>query len=1105
MIHLFSKKTFALGIALLLCGSAIHAQVFKKESYSVDEILKILETKCGMEVIFDPGVIDLETILTVDNSKTDVAKALQPGFLSAGMVATFINDYVVINPKAIDDKIVAKMGEKIHGRVTDSSGEPLVGASIFAAGSTKGTVADVNGKFEMTLPPYSRLLIVDFLGMKTLLQPVTVSSDYDLVLQPGGDMLDEVVVTGYGSQRKADITGAVTSIGARELEKNVGATLESALQGNVPGLNIVTNSGEPGSGSTITLRGASSINGTSTPLYIIDGVPVDSDNINTIDGDASFSPLAGLSPSDIASIDILRDAASAAIYGSRAANGVVIITTKGGNDLNVSKPTINFGHRSGVAILSHKLPLMGSEDFRRAYSDARENQGTVVSYPWVTNFSNPLFNFSTDWQDVMYKPAYQQQTDFNVSGSNGTFSYGLGLVYQNQNPILQGTSHQMYSFRANFNYRLSKHITAGTNVFYTNTDYQRVIAGQSNFSGAVRSITSAPPVFSPYDEEGNVRDMLYGDYFKNPLAVATKYPLTYKDRNVRVTQYFQIKFTPDLKFKSYFSLAMTDNTQNSYFPKVYDTTANTDIYRYRDTEGQKYINENTLSYAKTIKRFSIDAVLGCSFSYRKNVTDNQVGRDFIDETQIAIQNASIWSAIGQTETSNAMQSYFGRANLSFDNKYLMTATVRADGSSRFGPNRRFGVFPSVSLGWRFSEEKFMRFAKRVLSNAKLRASYGRTGNQTVGDYTWRGVYGTASSRYDSEVAILNTALSNPDLGWETTTQGNVGLDLVFFHGRLNITADAYLKKTTDLLFNTPIANVSGFSQRSTNLGAIQNKGLELAVNGVLIEKGNFSWDMSANLSMNRNKVIELAGGKDVIYSTDGVYSLCRVGEPIGVFYGWKARGVYARDEDNVDGVRKGTQSGNLFKGGDMIWADLNNDKVINDDDRAIIGDPNPDFFGGFGTSLTWKNLSVKAFFTYSVGGDIINCQRRLRYQMASLSNIETDANRRWRKQGDQTDFPMFRYSDPMDNFRCSDFFIEDGTYLRLKDVSITYNLPKKWCQKIHTRNIGFTLSGTNLLTWTNYSGYDPEVNTSSSVLMSGLDNGAFPKSRLVSLGLKVTF
>ena len=1087
----------------------------RKETYSPESFLKTLQEKSGAKFIYHPKLLEaMKPVKVGASNEMSLKNWMDFGVDRSRIVVTFVGEYVLLSSRHNDSVVQGLAGTAQKGVVRDANGESVVGAFVQVVGTQTFALTDNAGEFEITLPNGARLLEFSCMGMKTQAVQIVPGRNYRITLESEDTSLDEAVVIGYGTQKKIEVTGAVTSVSAKDLDRNVAGGLESGLQGKVPGLNIVSNSGEPGAGSTITLRGGASINGSNEPLYIIDGIPIESGNIASLSGDANFSPIAGINPSDIESIQVLRDAASAAIYGSRAANGVVIITTKGGNNLGVSRPQVTISHQSSLATLSHRLDLMNSEQFRAAYSDARINAGFGVDYPYITNPSHPDYKYSTDWQGIMFRPSYQHKTDLSFRGSSDKVSYGLSLSYQDQDPILLGTSYEQYSFRGNFTYRLSRRITGGTKVTYNKTEYQRVLSGQSNMTSALRSIVSAPPVFSPYDPEtGEVKDMLNGNTFRNPLAAATKYPLTFDQSMLLLSQYFNIYITKGLNLRTTLSLESRGVEQDSYFPRSYNSQ-NIDVYDSRKDDIVKYLWETTLTYKKKIRKHSIDAILGVSFQRNSTETVRLAGKNFMDETLTVIQNAANWTNIAETSSEYAMNSYFGRLNYNFDERYLVSATLRVDGSSRFGSSTRYGFFPSVSLGWRFSAEEFLSGASSWLTEGKLRLSAGQTGNQSVGNYTWLGEYKTTSSRYDGEVAVTNTALSNRDLCWETTTQYNVGLDMSFLKGRISFNADAYLKLTDDLLFASPLPSYTGFGKRSENFGSISNKGVELAIETINIETANWGWKTNFNISFNRNRIESLSYGEDVIYSTNDIHALARVGEPVGVFYGWRALGVYASDDANVwtdpatgqtRKVLKGSTYGDAFGGGDMIWDDINNDGIINDDDRVIIGNPHPDFIGGFGTSLVWKNLSLDAYFSYSVGNDIINAQRRGRNEMVNISNLETDALRRWRQDGDQTDFPKLVSGDPMENFRCSSFCIEDGSYLRLKNLSLTYSLPSEVCKKLKMKQLSFSLNATNLLTWTNYSGYDPEVNTSSQTIITGLDNGAFPKSRIYTLGVKLLF
>ena len=1115
-------------IGLLLCmlmlwAVSVSAQQVRQEKVnirnqkmSLHEFIGFMENKTRITFVYDTQEVDVNQSLSLPTGVQTTQKIIDTAFKSTSVVASWVGDEVVLTPDWREKSYMELGGKRLSGTVVDPDGEPLVGASVLIAGSSRGVITDEKGKFSLLLIPGTKLVNVDFLGFKArklIIDPQQLV--VKLTLEQDTNTLDELVVIGYGTQTKRDITGAITSVSAKDIDRNVGGSIETSLQGRIPGLNIVQNSGEPGTSSTITLRGAASINGSSEPLYIVDGVPLSTESISSIAGDgASFNPLAGINPSDIESIEVLKDAASAAIYGSRAANGVIIVTTKGGNELKVQKPTIRINHNSSISVVSRHIDVMNSRQFREAYIDARTNAGLSVDRPWVTNPTHPYYANSTDWQSLMYRPAYQTKNDVSISGGASNFSYGVSLGYRDSKPIIVGTSHQQYSMRTNFYYKITDWLSAGTKIFYSRTDYNRVMTGQSNMSSAIRGIVSAPPVFSPYDyETGELINSLGSNEFRNPLAIALKYPITFGQDMFTANQFFRFTLAKGLEARVSLSMEKRGVEQSSYNPKEFDSNR-VDTSRYSDTDLVKYMIENTLSYRKKWGSHSFDVLVGQSYQYVDSKVKNLVGRDYMDNTQLVIQNASIWSTVSQVYSQSALMSYFGRANYNYKSRYLAQFTLRCDGSSRFGIHNRYGVFPSASFGWRFTDERFMLFARNILTDGKLRASVGVTGNQKIGDYTWQGLYTTHNSNYAGDVVVMNSTLANNDLGWERTIQYNIGLDLTFFRGRILLNADAYIKDTDDLLFNAPLPGYTGFTKRSMNFGAIRNKGFELGVTTVNIDSRKFRWDTNFNIGVNRNEITALADGADVLYSTRGIYGLARVGEPVGVFYGWKALGVYASDSDNTwtdpetgatRPVKKGTPNGEPFKGGDMIWADINGDGVINDDDRVIIGNPHPDFTGGFGTTFSWNGLSLNVYFTFSYGNDIINSQRRLRNKMGQVMNFGTDALSRWRMQGDVTDFPMLCYGDAMDNFRPSTFTIEDGSYLRLKDVALSYSLPRAACKKLKISDLTISLTGSNLLLWSHYSGYDPEVNTSDTAVITGLDDGAFPKSRTWGIGVNLTF
>lgn len=1081
---------------------------------SIAELISAIEKRASVQFVFDVEQIDLHRKVTVTPGKRTVRAFLTEAFVGGDPAVVYLDKYIVLASAKAAGTSRSNAGRHISGHVTDEKGEPLVGANVVITGSTRGASTDLNGAFSLVLLPNSSVLEISYLGMQTkAISLLTSQEKFEIRLTHDNNVLEELVVIGYGTQVKRDLTGAITSISSKDMDRAVAGNLESSLQGKIPGVNIVSNSGEPGAGNTITVRGASSVNGSSEPLYIIDGIPMESGNIVSIQGDATFSPIAGINPADIESIEVLRDAASAAIYGSRAANGVVIITTKGGNELKVQRPTITFNHTSSIARVERYIDVLNGEQFRQIYTEARRNAGFSINNDWITNPTHPYYMHSTNWQELLFRSTYQTKNDLNMRGSSDKMSYGLSFGYRNTAPIVIGTSYRQYNARANFTYRLSRRLTGATKVSYGYINYNRVISGQSNMSSLLRTIISTPPIFSPYAPDGSLPDRLGKNEFRNPLALAKKYPIEFGRNQTTAFQSFKLDIVKGLVLRVNLSMERNETVQESYFPKEYDSN-HIDVLRWRQDISTKLLNENTLSYTHRFGQHTLDVMAGQSMQTVSGKSLNMVGRNFIDSSLTVIQNASTISTVRQDISDYAMLSFFGRANYNYKSRYLATLTMRCDGSSRFGKNNRFGYFPSASVGWRFSDEPFMLFARNVLDDAKLRASIGVTGNQNIGNYTWRGIFTANSSNYNGQTAIINTELANRDLNWEQTIQYNVGLDLSLFHGRVALTADAYIKETNNLLFSNPVPGYTGFTSRYENFGSIRNRGLEFLLRTVNIDRCDWRWTLNFNISFNRNQITELPNHEPVIFSQNGVYAIAREGSPMGAFYGWRAKGVYASSTDNiwkdpvtgiVRPILKGTVEGQAFSGGDMIWDDINNDGLINDDDRVVIGDPNPDFTGGFGTDLSWRGLSLNIFFTYSYGNDMINNQRRIRNKMGQVMNLGHDVLARWQKEGDRAAYPMIAYSDPMDNFRCSSFVVEDGSYLRLKELTISYALPKTLCAKLRTQSIILSFSAGNLLTWSRYSGYDPEVNTSLIPLISGLDDGAFPKNRTYSFGVNLTF
>ena len=1010
-----------------------------------------------------------------------------------------------------------KIPSTVYGRVLYDNGDPLAGATIMVVDTKSGTTSDSGGRFHIQVPEGKTQLKVMFLGMEDrIVDLVPDKTQPDIVMKDASTTLDEVVFIGYSTMAKRDILGSISSLRADEMKTNTSSgDLMMAMKGKIAGLNIVSNSGEPGAGSEITLRGASSISGSGSPLYIVDGVPIESDNISAISEDASFSPLSNINLQDVESVEVLKDAASAAIYGSRAANGVVIITTKGGR-LGEMRPTVRLSHISTIASLYRKIDVLTSDQFREVYANAMYfYNGTLPTQDWYSNRTHPYYAQSIDWQAELFRPSYQTKNNISLSGSTDKFSYNFSIGYNSQNPIVIYTSHAQFNVKGKFTYKILPWLKGGTNVYYSDTDYKRILSSSSNNQSALATALKTNPCLSPYDPITGEMLMWMGTgkQGRNPIALAKYCPYVYSSEWTMLSQWLELQLGKNLTFRTTVSLEKTDLSQDFYRNRELASNLSSgmiDTHQYVYTHSRKLVNENVFNYNKKIKKHSVSGTLGQSIqtNYSEAITLN--GQDFIDSDIIPIQSATIKSNVSQSIQERALLSYFGRANYSYDGKYLVSAILRADGSSRFGADRRFGYFPSASIGWRFSKEPFFKWAKSVMTDGKIRASYGVTGNQNVGNYAWRGQYTSTDSKYDGQVAIKYTTMQNAELGWETTTQTNVGVDLNFWKDRLVLALDLYNKVSEDLLFSFPLNTYTGFSSVSRNYGTIANKGVEIDISSVPVSKGKFSWRNSLNIAFNKNRILSLPDDEDFIV---GTYSLGRVGEPAGVFYAHKALGVYAYTKDNIwydeDGtvreVRKGSINGSPFTGGDVIWADLDNNGIIDDDDRCIIGSPHPKFFGGVSNTLKYGDFSLTVLFDFSYGNKIMNELRRSRNQLSSTVNLGADALRAWKKEGDITDIPKIVYGDTMENFRASSITMEDGSFLRLSNVSLTYTVPQDFLRQFKIKGASVYLAGSNLLLWSRYTGYDPEISSSLNSFQRGIDRGSFPKSRTVNLGVDITF
>ncbi|PKA97496.1 LOW QUALITY PROTEIN: TonB-linked SusC/RagA family outer membrane protein [Flavobacteriaceae bacterium MAR_2009_75] len=991
----------------------------------------------------------------------------------------------------------------ITGKITDAeSGEPLLGVNIVERGTANGVASDFDGNYSIDVADTNAVLVFTSLGYQSKEISVGNNGNIDVSLELGANQLDEFVVVGYGKKKKRNLTGSVVSVGGEDIDQTNLQDPISILQGRAAGVQVVSNSGAPGGGMSITVRGNSSLNSGNSPLYVVDGVPIESSSLSSLNGTENFglNPLADINPNDIESIEILKDAASTAIYGSRAANGVVMITTKRGKE---GKGVLNVNFTSGVSQITRKLSVLNASQYRQAIIDSYRNMENPVEPNWtIIDSLNPKNNGDVDWQEELLRVAPQYKVDLSVQGGSENAKYSWSSSFLNQDGIILNSNYKRVTSRLNVDFNVSDKLTVGQSLSYTNGTNNRINAGGSGNLSVVRELLIRPPSYAMYLPDGSLNGYQFGK--RNPVGLAEYATHLNKSNRIIGNQYAEYEFIEGLKLRSNLNLDFLSMKEDEFLPSTLDYREGYNSGAVRSITNLTWGNETYFSFDRTFgENHNFGALLGMSFQ------EWQYERTGLDGMFFPSDNVRTLNAAGTISnqdvnilTEHSLLSYFGRMSYDYSGRYLLEVNLRADGSSRFGEDNRFGYFPSASVGWRFSDEKFLR-DQNVLADGKLRFSAGQTGNEAIGNYTSQGEF-LVGTNYLGYSGASPSVMPNSGLTWETTTQYNAGLDLAFFNNRVVLNADVYLKETDDLLYNVPIPRTTGFNFITQNIGSIENKGVELLVSTKNMV-GDFTWDTSFNISKNENKVKDLPD--ELLtngYIQNGNYHILQEGLPIGTFYGWKFEGVYARDEDNVNGITNGAL-GSVFKGGDPIWNDLNGDNIIDEEDRQVIGDAQPNFFGGITNNFGYKGFSLNVFFQFSYGNDIYSEINHQRNSVVRYNNLSTDALNRWREQGDVTDFPRPVRDDPMQSdSRVQSRWVEDGSYLKLKNVNLRYRFPNRLIEPLGLSKLDVFVTASNLITWTKYTGFDPDVNSYSG-LRAGVDEGSYPQSRTIMTGLNFQF
>lgn len=1059
----------------------------------LDKILNEIENQTDYLFIYN-NQVDINKITSVKVKNEAVAQVLDRILSGTGINYELEGTHIILTTEAIKDLHAQQQAKTVTGTVTDVSGEPIIGANIRIKGTTTGTITDIDGNFSIEAEPQS-VIEVSYIGYLTQETVINNQKSIRFLLKEDTKTLDEVVVIGYGVQKKADLTGSVANINTEKLNTQSNANIGQALQGKIAGVDIVSQGGAPGSGTRIMVRGIGTLNNAS-PLYIVDGMYMNSiDHIN---------------PNDIASIDVLKDASSAAIYGSRAANGVIIVTTKEGSNTE-GKPIIDLSVNLGISTASKFLDMLDAKGWAEVTTIARQAIGKPA-LDMATDLANKPDN---DWQDIMFRPALMQNYNLAVKGGGKYSTYYTGLGYFNQDGIVKGTNYQRYNIQSKNDYKRGI-FSAGTNLIISFSHDKPL--HQELRGGMIGTILQSVPTLEKYDDtrEGGYGGT-YGDVVNipHPLAIIDDNIMDRYNENVKIfaNLYAQIELFKGLKYKLNLTPDFSFERYKNYLNKYDFGLATNSITQLTESQRRRrnILVENLLTFDRTFGEHKISALAGYTYQDSRFRHIQAYGEGLpqgLEEIDAATTNRSnegnSWRSV--------LTSILGRVFYSYQNKYLFTATIRRDGSSKFGKNNRYGYFPSFSLGWNVAEEKFMENV-HWLDQLKLRGGYGVLGNQEIDNYQYSSTITTGINYPDGNGGLLQGAFpknfANPDIKWEETAMTNVGIDFMAFNNRLSLTADYYVKNTKDILLTVPIPISSGGANDPIrNAGKIRNNGFEFNLGWMDQPNPDISYGINLIGSFNKNKVIAMGSESGSIKggSTNQniTTSETKAGYPIGGYWLISTAG-YFNSQEEVDAYAKdGKKIQPAAEPGDIKFVDANNDGVINDDDRVFQGSPFPDFTFALNGNMRYKNFDLSIGLQGVLGNKIYNATRQTLEDVTKGSNFLASCLDYWTPENKNASHPRLTWDDPNRNTRAeSDRYLENGSYLRLRSVQLGYTFPQTWF-KGAIQHARVYINAENLFTITSYSGYSPDVNADNANYR-GFDNFIYPTNRTFMLGLNVTF
>lgn len=1136
---LIMKLIFTLSFVIVAQVSAhtfAQTVTLNARNISLEKALESISKQSKYYLFYKYNELKDSKPVTLKLEGATVKEALDESLKGQGFSYVIDNKTIVVNKSKVAKVNLDKVQQlKLTGKVIDQQGEPLVGASIKIKGGVEGAVSNDKGEFTISTEQEKPTLTISYTGFKTQEYSVVDRSKVLIKMEPTNENLNEVVVVGYGSQMRKDITGSISSMNSNKIKDQVVVSLDNAMAGQMAGVQVSQATGAPGGGSSVRIRGAGSLSAGNDPLYVIDGFPV------TNDYNQNNNPLNTINPSDIDNIQVLKDASATAIYGSRGANGVVLITTKSGKN---GSSRVDLSVNTGVQTVDKKLDVLNASEYARYINMARNNAwvnsgaGRSASDPNSVRLNNVMYLLAamtsnpdslgegTDWQSEIFRAAKMDNYQVTFSGGNDRVKYFTSAGFLNQDGIIINSNLKRYSFRVNLEANVHKRVKVGANLTPSYT-YNNLVNAEGNWQGGgiIQSALTVSPLMRPYDEFGNYTKItglgMGTSEVDNPVKLAKE--SYFKQGTLRLlgTAFVEFDILEGLKFKTLAGTDLRNFREDIFSPSIINPNSvnatKVPTASALDNQTKNWLTEFTLNYNKRVAEHQFDVLGGYTVQKEYIDVSSIAGTNFANDNIKTINAAGLITSASTTREEWSLLSYLGRFNYSYANKYLFTGTFRRDGSSRFGANNKWGVFPSMSVGWRISEEKFMSEVL-WLSNLKLRASIGSTGNNFISNYGHIGLTGIDNYILGSSGGVLVNGtklvnISNDKLGWEKNNQLDVGLEIGVLNNRFSLNVDYYKKETSDLLLNVPIPTLTGFSNALQNIGKISNKGWEFTFlsNNTT---GTVRWTTDLNFSANKIKVLALGPDGSPIISRQATSAnapthITQLGDEPGSFYGYKVVGVYqdAQDISNYPIIA------NESKPGHLRFEDVDKDGKITSADRTILGSPFPDFIYGMTNSFQFKGVDFSFTLQGVQGFEVLNMGRRYYGNYAGSYNVLKSASQGWEspeRPGDgkspmvDRNFGALPSSNLVNNVTSA--FVEDGSYLRLRNITVGYSFPKPWIQSIGLSQVRLNLSVQNVYTWTKYEGYNPEVSIQGgSTLVPGVDAGGYPLARTFMFGLNIGF